>query len=54
MAIMGHSDGNDMSQRYDTIDETDLLNAVDRYEAYFENVDQVLTKGQKNSSQKES
>jgi integrase len=30
MANMGHSSGTDMNLRYDTVDETDLLDAVER------------------------
>ena len=39
MIIMGHSAGNDMNSRYDTIDESDLLNAVDQIDEYLKNVD---------------
>ena len=41
MVIMGHSDGNDMNLHYDTVDETDLIDAIDRIERY---VDQLFTK----------
>ena len=34
MVIFGHSDGNDMDSRYDTIDRADLLDAVDKLEEY--------------------
>ena len=39
MIIMGHSAGNDMNFRYDTVDEIDLLIAVDQIEDYLKNVD---------------
>ena len=54
MVIFGHTDGNDMDSRYDTVDETDLRNAVDRYEVFFQNVDHSVDQGQKNSPQEES
>jgi integrase len=41
MAITGHV-ANDMNFRYDTVDESDLLKAVDQIEAYFANLDQNL------------
>jgi integrase len=47
MIIMGHIAGNDMNFRYDTIDETDLLNAVDRIEEYLENVDHPVDQAAK-------
>ena len=50
MVIMGHSAGNDMNFRYDSVDEADLLNAVDQIEAFLESVDQ----GQKNGPREES
>jgi integrase len=34
MAIQGHSSGNDMNMRYDTIEELDLLKAIDLIEVY--------------------
>lgn len=37
--MFGHSNSNDMDLRYDIVDETDLLNAVDQVEAYLQNVD---------------
>ena len=39
MVMFGHSNSNDMDLRYDIVDETDLLNAVDQVEAYLQNVD---------------
>jgi integrase len=39
-AIMGHSGGNDMNVRYDTIEPADLIAAVDRLEMFSANVDQ--------------
>jgi integrase len=41
VAIQGHSDGNDMNRRHDTVDESDLIKAIDQLEAYFQNVYQV-------------
>jgi integrase len=45
MAIMGHSAGDDMNFRYDTIDESDLLSAIDQIESYLENVDHSVDQG---------
>ena len=39
---MGHS-SNDMNFRYDTVDEADLLAAIDQIEAYLANVTQTVT-----------
>ncbi len=44
---MGHSAGNDMNFRYDSVDKTDLLDAIDKIWVYLESVDQ----GHKKSSQ---
>ena len=49
MIIFGHSNNGDMDFRYDTIDDADLLNAIDMYESYFANVDQTLTKNKKSA-----
>jgi hypothetical protein len=49
MFIFGHSDGNDMDYRYDTIDNSDLLAAVDQLEMFLQDVDQIVDHGQKNS-----
>ena len=54
MFIFGHSDSSDMDLRYDIIDESDLLNAIDQLENYFKNVNHSVDQGQKNSSQNES
>ena len=54
MVIMGHSAGNDMNFRYDSVDEADLLNAVDQIEAFLESVDHSVDQGQKNGPQEES
>jgi integrase len=35
MAIMGHSTGGDMNARYDRIEDSDLLTAIDRIEGMF-------------------
>jgi hypothetical protein len=45
MAIMGHSAGDDMNFRYDTIDESDLLSAIDHIEVYLENVSTSVSRG---------
>lgn len=45
MAIFGHTDGNDMDSRHDTVDETDLLSAVDQLEVLFQFVDQTVDHG---------
>ena len=47
MVMMGHTDGNDMDLRYDTVDEGDLRDAVDRLGLFFQNSDQTVTKGTK-------
>jgi integrase len=44
IAIMGHSDSTDMNLRYDTVDESDLLEAVDRIEAYVQEKSGDVTK----------
>jgi len=41
MTITGHT-ANDMNFRYDTVDENDLLKAVDQIEAYLESVDKKV------------
>ena len=41
MVIFGHSDGNDMDSRYDTVDGVDLLAAVDKREGYLKNIHQA-------------
>jgi len=40
MAIQEHSRGNDMNARYDLVGESDLIDAIDRLEVFFQNVDQ--------------
>ena len=54
MVIFGHSNPDDMDSRYDIVDESDLLAAVDRIEAFLRNVDQNVDQAQKNGSQAES
>jgi integrase len=48
MVMFGHSDGNDMEFRYDTIDDADLLYCVDQIESFLgivdKNVDQERNK----------
>jgi integrase len=41
MAIQGHSAGGDMNRRYDTIEDSDLLGAIDKIETYLKNVDHL-------------
>jgi integrase len=50
MFIFGHSNGNDMNFRYDTIDDQDLLTAVDQLEAFLQNVDQSVDHNEKKLS----
>jgi integrase len=38
MIIFGHSDGNDMDSHYDTVDEGDLIDAIDRVELYVQEI----------------
>ena len=52
MVIMGHSDGNDMRYRYDTIDENDLRAAIDQFEAYLQYSHQTATKSKNKGPQK--
>ncbi len=54
MVIFGHSNPDDMDSRYDIVDESDLLTAVDQIEAFLRNVDQSVDQAQKNGSQAES
>jgi len=54
MVIMGHSAGNDMNFRYDSVDEADLLNVVDQIGFFLDSVDHPVDQGQKNGSHKES
>jgi integrase len=44
MKIMGHSDGNNMNIRYDTVDAEDMLQAVDTMVTFYENVTNLLPK----------
>ena len=37
MVIFGHSGSDDIDLRYDTVDEGDLLNAIDKGELFLEN-----------------
>jgi hypothetical protein len=47
MAIMGHSTGEDMHARYDLVEDSDLIAAVDRIEQMFsENLDPNLDQGE--------
>ena len=42
MKITGHSNRGNMNARYDQIDDSDLLNAIDQIEVYFSNVDHFV------------
>ena len=37
MVIFGHSNPNDMDLRYDTVDDEDMIDAIDKIETYLEN-----------------
>jgi hypothetical protein len=50
MFIFGHSNGNDMDFRYDTIDDSDLLTCVDQLEDFLQNVDQNVDQNEKKLS----
>lgn len=50
MAIMGHSEGRDMNRRYDTIDDSDLLEAVQKIENYLQSNHQSNHQEGKNES----
>jgi hypothetical protein len=50
MVIFGHSDNDDMDFRNDTVDDADLLNAMDMHESYFANVDKTLTENKESAS----
>jgi integrase len=39
MVIFGHTDGNDMDSHYDTMDEGDLIDAIDRVELYLRKIE---------------
>jgi hypothetical protein len=54
MVIFGHMNPDDMDSRYDIVDESDLLIAVDRIEVFLQGVDQNVDQAQKNGSQTES
>ena len=45
MAIIGDRVGDDMHLRFDTIDESDLLSIIDKFEKYIENVDHSVDQG---------
>lgn len=47
MIMFGHSNSNDMDLRYDIVDETDLLNAIEQIEAYLQNVDHLVDQEEK-------
>ena len=47
MVIMGHSTGNDMNFRYNSVDEVDWLNSVDQIEVFLKSIDHPVDQGQK-------
>ncbi len=47
MVIFGHTNPDDMDSRYDIVDESDLLIAVDRIEVFLQGVDQNVGQSQK-------
>jgi integrase len=49
--IFGHSINGDMDFRYDHIDESDLLNAIDQTETYLQSVSQNVSQVDKNATQ---
>jgi integrase len=50
MKITGHSDRGSMNARYDQIDASDLLKAIDQIESYFSNVDHSVDHEQNQKS----
>lgn len=50
MAITGHAQ-NSMFDRYNTIDEEDLIQAIDQLERYFATVDQNVDQEEKRANQ---
>jgi len=48
MAIMGHSTGGDMHARYDKVEDSDLLEAIDQIERVVSaSIDQSIDQGAK-------
>ena len=47
MFIFGHTNPDDMDSRYDIVDESDLLTAVDQIEVFLQSVDQDVDQTQK-------
>ena len=45
--IFGHSDNGDMDFRYDHVDEADLLDAIDRAEAFLKSVSLSVSQTEK-------
>ena len=54
MVIMVQSSASDMSFRYGSVDEADLINAADKVEDFLESGDHPVDRGQKKSPQEES
>ena len=44
--ITGHSNRGNMNARYDQIDDSDLIKAIDKIEGYLENVSETVSKTQ--------
>ena len=53
MVIFGHMNPDDMDSRYDIVDESDLLTAVDQIEVFLQSVDQDVDQTQKWLSNRE-
>ena len=49
--IFGHSVSGDMDFRYDHVDESDLLDAIDKTEAFIESISQNVSQAEKKLSQ---
>ena len=54
MVILIHTNLNEMDSKFEKVDESDLLIAVDRIEVFLRSVDQDVGQSQKNGSQTES
>jgi integrase len=50
MKITGHSNSGNMNARYDQIDPSDLLSAIDQIEGYLESVSETVSKTQNKST----
>ena len=48
MVIFGHSNSNDMDLRYDTVDEGDRIDAIDKIDTFLQNSHYRTKKGSQN------